>query len=200
MGCLWGRCCILYNSPCLFLVCTSNGVHFYLSITCWENLILSCVSMTLLKSFNHEIPLPLYMFLSFSLSAALWHWLFGRIHWFDLLCFTSWLADPPAIKSCFTKTLVAMFSLAGSTGGLIFVGLGFDVCATLSSVHLFSVNGENFKSDRLKSIDIEKEQHEQCQHTPPPHFRISGIFQRCKKNILSDIALQYQYFGGNISK
>lgn len=43
-----------------------------------------------------------------------------------------------------------MFSLAVSTGGLIFVGLGFDVCATLPSVPLFSVNGENFKSDRLK--------------------------------------------------
>jgi len=57
---------MFYNSPCLFVVCTSNGVHFYLSLSHREKLILSCVSMKLLKTAVMTFLFCLCVFLSLS--------------------------------------------------------------------------------------------------------------------------------------
>lgn len=88
-----------------------------------------------LQSWDSSFP-----FACFSLSLSELHCDIGYMAgYIDLLCFTSCLTKLPAVKSCFTKTFVPMFSLAGSTRGLIFVGLGFwCVCHTSFCFLVFS--------------------------------------------------------------
>lgn len=56
------------NSPCLFVVCTSNGVHFYLPLPLRETEFVVCFNEAI-KNFNRETPLLLlYVSLSLPLS------------------------------------------------------------------------------------------------------------------------------------
>lgn len=85
------------------------------------------------SSFPLSVSLPPLSLLELLCDIA---YMAGYIHF---ICFPSWLANPPAMKSCFTKTLVPMFSLAGFTGGLTSVGLGFlCVCHTSFCFFVFS--------------------------------------------------------------
>lgn len=130
---------MFYNSLCLFVVCTSNGVHFYLSLSCWEKLILSCVSMKLLKTSIMRFLFCLCMFLSLSVSEL--HCDIGYMAvYIDLLCFTSRLDNPPAIITCFNRTLSTHVFLSWVCAQFdFFVCLGFWwVCHAFLCFFVFS--------------------------------------------------------------
>lgn len=60
---------MFYNSLCLFVVCSSNGVHFYLSLLLRETEFIMYFNEAI-KNFNHEIPL-LLLYVCYSLLSEL---------------------------------------------------------------------------------------------------------------------------------
>jgi len=174
---------MFYNCLCLFVVCTSNGVHFYLPLPRRETEFVACFNEAI-KNFNRETPLlllyvSLFLFLCQSCTVALVIWQHAlMLGSFFVFVFMSWLDNPATIITCLDGELITMFFLSGSPLSLIFVHID-GTCsqqaehAMLLSVSLFLGNDEKFKSDSLKF----------CMHTK----RTTWIMSACTSPSLQEL-------------